>query len=484
MRKRWLLAAALPVVAVAVFLSVSDTARRFTFHGTTMLTAVAAKLACSGAYLMGRAPDEVVARDLQRFYGPWLNYTGFDFEEETRTVNASFFGLAKRTAVYRDGLGCTLMIDTEIDQLLEQARGIEEVSRSHRPQEWPEGDLINLTRNAAGVEWQVLDEAVDGAFEDNTEFKIIDTRAVIVVYGGKIVAARYADGFNHDSRFLSWSASKSVTGALIGTLVTDGKLDLYAPAPVKEWASADDPRHVITLHQLMTMSSGLEFSEPYLPGNDSTDMLFKTRAMGDFAAGKPLFREPGTLWDYSSGTTNLLSRILQEQAGGSLKAVHDYSWSRFFEPVGMRSAVFEPDASGSHVGSSYFYASAPDWARFGLLFLNRGRVGGRQILSEQWVDYSRTPTPLAPKGMYGAQFWLNAGHPERDDGLMMPDCPKDMFTASGYNGQHIAIVPSKQAVVLRFGWTTVGASFDTNKHFGRILATLPDTSVQSASIAP
>lgn len=473
MKKRWLLVAALPLVAAAVFLSISDTTRRFVFYGPTMLTGVGAKLACSGAYLMGREPSEVVARDLRRFYGPGLAHARFDFDAETQTAIASFFGLASRTALYREGLGCTLMIDTDREELREQARGIVEHPRHHRPQEWPEGDVISLSRDAAGVDWQALEEAIAGAFEDTTEFKIVDTRAAIVVYDGKIVAARYAEGFNGDSRFLSWSASKSMTSALIGTLVTDGKLDLEAPAPVKEWASANDPRRAITLHQLMTMSSGLEFSEPYLPGNDSTNMLFKTRAMGDFAAAKPLFQEPGTLWDYSSGTTNLLSRILQEQAGGSLKAVHDYSWSRFFEPVGMRSAVFEPDASGSHVGSSYFYASAPDWARFGLLFLNRGKVGERQILSEEWVDYSRTPTPLAPKGMYGAQFWLNGGHPERDEGLMMPDCPKDMYVASGYNGQHIAIVPSRQAVVVRLGWTTEGASFDTNKHFGRILASLP-----------
>ncbi len=109
-----------------------------------------------------------------------------------------------------------------------------------------------------------------------------------------------------------------------------------------------------------------------------------------------------------------------------------------------------------------------------LLYLNEGKVGDRQILSKEWVEYSHTPTPLAPKGMYGAQFWLNGGHPTHDEGLMLPDCPKDMYMARGHNDQHIAIIPSKKAGVIRLGWTTMGARFDTNKHFSRILAALPD----------
>jgi len=464
----------LAALALGIYLYLSPTARLFTLSGISMGNGVGAKLACSGVYLMGRGRDEVIERDLRPFYHPLLKFTRFDFDREKQIATASMFGLASRSALYRPGVGCTLMIDTSREELLQQSTGIKETQLVKRAWDWPAGDVVTLDKASEAVDWPQLELAIADAFEDNTENKIIDTRAIIVVYDGEIIAEKYADGFDTNSLFLSWSASKSVTSALIGTLVSDGRLSLQDPAPVPEWVSGTDPRRSISLHHLLTMTSGLEFSEPYIPDSDSTDMLFKTARMGDFAASKPLYEEPGELWAYSSGTTNLLSRILFDTVGGNLKSVHDYAWQRLFEPAGMTSAVFEPDVSGSHVGSSYFYATARDWARFGLLYLNEGKVGDQQILSRQWVVYSRTPTPLAPKGMYGAQFWLNAGHPERDEGLMMPDCPKDMYMAAGFNDQWIAVTPSKNAVVVRLGWTNDAKRFDTNRHFSQILAALPN----------
>ena len=463
----------LPILAISIFLTASDLARRFAFHSLPMGAGAAAKLACSGVYMMGREPDEVVRRDMRPFYDPLLKVASYEFDQEKQTATASMLGIFSQTALYRPGVGCTLMHDTSREDLLQQSKGISEYSRSHRPEAWPAGDIVAIEENDANIDWEQLNKAIDGAFEDNTENRIIDTRAVIVVYEGKIIAERYADGFNDQSRFLSWSASKNITSALIGTMVTDGLLELNAPAPVPEWSADDDPRRNIHLHHVLTMSTGLKFEEPYLPNSDSTNMLFHEEGMGKFAASKSLGYEPGSKWAYSSGTTNILSRILHDRAGGSLKSVHDYSWRRFFEPVGMTSAIFEPDTYGSFVGSSYFYASARDWARFGLLFLNEGRVGDQQILSKEWVKYSRTP--VAPShGMYGAQFWLNIGDPEIDRKPLMPDAPKDMYLASGYNAQWTAIVPSKKAVVVRMGWTTLGATFDANKHISGILKALPD----------
>jgi len=472
LKNKWLWGGA-AILAIVAFLFCTDTGRRFNHDTMAMGAGVGAKLACSGIYLMGRDPDEVVKRDLRPFMDPLLKSARFEFDAEKQTATATMWGLVTRTALYRPGVGCTIMIDTDRAELLAQAEGIKDDPRDHRPAEWPAGDVVTLDQRAADIDWQQLDKAIDGAFEDTTENKTIDTRAILVVYDGKIIAERYADGFNDRSRFLSWSASKSVASALIGTLVSDGKLGLHDPAPIAEWSSEDDPRHEISLHHLLTMTSGLEFVEhPYSPGNDSVVMLFEKAKMGEYAANKPLFKTPGTFWAYSSGTTNLLSRILFDQLGGSLKLVHDYSWARFFKPAGMTSAIFETDAAGAHVGSSSFYATAQDWARFGLLFLNEGRMGDQQVLSKEWVAYSHRLTPLAPKGMYGAQFWLNGGHPSGEGGLMMPDCPKDLYMANGFNGQHIAIVPSKNAVVVRLGWTN-GARFDTNKYFSEILKAIP-----------
>jgi len=462
----------LPFLAIAVFIATNDIARRFAFYSLPMGSGAAAKLACSGVYVMGREPDEVIRRDMRPFYNPLMKVASFEFDQEKQTASASMLGMFSKKALYRPGVGCTLMHETSREELLQQSKGIAEHPRNHRPEAWPAGDVVVIDERDATIDWDQLNKAIEGSFEDNTENKIIDTRAVIVVYDGKIIAERYADGFDEQSRFLSWSASKNITSALIGTMVMDGKLALHQPAPVPEWSAVDDPRRNIHLNHVLTMSTGLKFDEPYLPNSDSTNMLFHAEKMGAFAAGKPLGYEPGSKWAYSSGTTNILSRVLHDTAGGSLKSVHDYSWQRFFEPVGMTSAIFEPDTYGSFVGSSYFYASARDWARFGLLYLNEGRVGDQQILSKEWVKYSRTPVE-ASHGMYGAQFWLNIGDPAIDRKPLMPDAPKDMYLASGYNAQWTAIVPSKNAVVVRMGWTTLGAKFDANRHISEILKALP-----------
>lgn len=433
-----------------------------------------AKLACSGVFLQKRAPDHVVKRDLRPIAYPLVKDVQFSFDHEAKIATGTA-GNVKRSALYRPGVGCTLMLgDATVEQLLAQAEDIEPYSKTFRAQEWPEGDVVSLKRANKDVDWQALDAAVDAAFVDTSEHQTIDTRAMLVVHNGEIIAEKYADGFDHNSLFLSWSASKSMASTLIGTMVTDNKLALNEAPFIPEWTANDDPRRKITLRHLLDMTSGLAFSEPYVPGSDSTTMLFREGDMAKYAASKPAEVAPDTKWYYSSGTTNILSRILRHMAGGTLKDVHTYSWNRFFEPVGMTSAIFEPDVSGSHVGSSYFYATAQDWARFGLLYLNEGRVGDQQILSKEWVKYAQTSTPASPLGKYGAQFWQNPEHPVEGGDHQLPDAPKDLFFANGYSGQHVAIVPSKNAVVIRFGWANRGEEFDLNKHFSAILDALPD----------
>ncbi|MEX0298981.1 MAG: serine hydrolase domain-containing protein [Kordiimonas sp.] len=473
LKKGWFWVA-LPLSVIAVTLMVSDTARRFGIYGPTMVAAAGAKLACSGVYVSGRAPDHVIEHDLANFYGPFFGYADYEFDTENRTATATVLGLISRSALYRPGLGCTLMVDVTVDELMAQAQAINEPAKLQRPELWPAGDMVDLGVGRESIDFAALNKAVDGAFDTDEAGLDVDTRAVIVVHDGKIIAERYADGYTEQTRFLGWSASKAVTSALIGTMVMDGKLSVNRSAPIVEWEDTSDPRSDISLHHLLTMTSGLEFSEPYIPDNDSTDMLFKLPRMGDFVASKPLVYEPGTHWYYSSGTTNLLSRIYFEQAGGTIESNYETAQQRFFEPLGMTSAVFETDVSGAFVGSSYFYATARDWARFGLLYLNDGMVGDKQVLTKEWVDYSRAPIAQAKQGQYGAQFWLNAGEPDNPADNRYPDLPRDYYMASGYNDQHIGIIPSKNAVVVRFGWTVGEAKFDLNGHYARILAALPD----------
>ncbi|MFN2287145.1 MAG: serine hydrolase domain-containing protein [Chromatocurvus sp.] len=440
----------------------------------TMGAGAGAKLACSGVYLQGRAPEVVVERDLRPLLAPLLTHAHFAFDAARATASASYFGLFKRTALYRPGLGCTLMIDTTRDELLAQSSAIAAPPADPDPQApWPLGRGVEPVRPEEALNRSALAQAIDAAFAEDTPGVTIDTRALVVVHRGKLVAERYAPGFDPDSRFLAWSASKSVTSALIGTLVTDGVLALDAPAPIAAWRAPGDPRGAITLRQLLTMTDGLDFVEhPYAPGNDSTNMLFKAPDMAAYTASKPLAHPPGSHWSYSSGTTNLLSQIIFDAVGGDLPSLQRYVRERFFGPAAMHSAVFEVDVSGAQVGSSYFYATARDWARFGLLFLNKGMINGRQLLSPDYVVFATTPIEQLPDGRYGGQFWLNAGDPAAPEKRRLPDAPRDIYMAAGFNDEYIVVVPSRDTVIVRAGWTN-GGRFDLNRHVAAILAALP-----------
>ena len=435
---------------------------------------VGAKLACSGVYLQGRAPAAVIERDLRPFQAPLLAHTRFTFDAAQATATASYFGFFARTALYRPGLGCTLMIDTDRETLLAQSAAlVPPPAQEDLQPSWPAKLAAAGYEDPASIDRGALEAALEAAFTEDTPGVSMDTRAMLVLHDGRLVAERYAPGFGPESRFLAWSASKSITSALIGTLVTDGVLELDSPAPIAAWRAPGDPRGAITLRQLLTMTDGLAFVEhPYAPGNDSTNMLFKEPDMAAYAAAMPLAHEPGAHWSYSSGTTNLLSQILFDAAGGSLPALQAYVWRRFFEPAGMYGAVFEVDVSGAQVGSSYFYGTARDWARFGLLFLNGGAIGGRQLLSPGYVEFATSPIDQAPKGMYGGQFWLNAGDPAEPTKRELPDVPRSVFMASGFNDEHIVVAPSHDAVIVRAGWTN-GGRFDLNRHVAAILDALP-----------
>ena len=244
--------------------------------------------------------------------------------------------------------------------------------------------------------------------------------------------------------------TKSITNALIGILIKQGKLDLYIPALVSEWQGPDDPRSTITLDQMLRMESGLRFVEEYEENIDSdcNTMLFDSFDTGKFAAAMPLDGKPGSKWSYSSGTANILARIIREVSGKSQAEQFDFPRKALFEKIGMMSAIMEPDPSGTFVGSSFMYATARDWARFGLLYLQDGIWEGQRILPEGWVQFTRRPTQVAPS--YGALFWLNACD-NNGRRVFSEYLPEDLVMARGYGGQIIAIIPSRKLVVVRLG---------------------------------
>lgn len=452
----------------------------FFFKAMPIGTGYVAKYICSSTFISQRDPETVFREDVIPV-NPLARLVSYDIDHAGKTVRASSFGIISTTALFREGCGCSLLIDTDEAEMRAQPLVPPDFSSTrpvHPPGDktdlaWPHGDGEPIEPAAVGVDAQRLEQALEAAFAEPGGDGRRNTRAVLVVYRGQLIAERYADGFSREMPLLGWSMSKSVTSALVGVLVGQGKLEIAAPAPVPEWRQKDDPRNEISIDQLLRMSSGLKFGEVYAPFYDVTYMLYGSRDFAAFAAGKPLEAEIDSVWNYSSGTANIVARIVRQAAGQTTSHYYRFLYEQLFDRIGMYSAIMEPDASGTFVGSSYTFATPRDWARFGLLYLQDGIWEGEQILPKGWVAYTRTPTPAAPKGQYGAMFWLNAGDPDDPGNRRWPDAPRDAYAAEGFQEQKVIIVPSKHAVLVRFGATTVRKAWDTNRFIRDVLEALP-----------
>jgi len=407
-----------------------------------IITGYAAKNLSSGIFVAGRSQESLEREDLN-FSFIRFNQNKVDMEKQEVT---SRFLLWKSKALFNEGLGCTLVRgfpEESVEALDYPAVGMPGVNPDTIP--WPAGELLADTV-PQGIDREALTRALDQAFADTAGWK--GSFGVAVVYKDQIVAERFRSDFNRHSRFLSWSMAKSFTNALAGILVKQGRLDIHAPVPRPEWSS--DSRSQITLNNLLHMNSGLEWNENYGNLSDVTVMLHKAGDMGDYAAGKKLVAPPDSVWLYSSGTTNIVCDYLRTLFASDEEYLA-FPREALFNKTGMRSVIWEPDASGTLVGSSYLYATQRDYARFGLLFLHHGNWLGEQILPEDWVTYTTTPAK-GSGDQYGAFFWLNRSG-------KYPGVPLDMFSCNGHDGQFIFIVPSKHLVVVRNGYSPKG-TFD------------------------
>jgi CubicO group peptidase (beta-lactamase class C family) len=395
-------------------------------------TGYSAKIVCSNVFIAGRDPQEVLAVDVQAPGHPLLGFISVDVDRERETVSAALLGLFGRNqAVHREGLGCASAPAGEIERVpaLGAAAKVEPGERNEAAP-WPAGET------GAGE-----DPAV-AAILDDAEMVGAGMRAVVVVRDGRIVGERYGEGFSAATPLLGWSMTKTVTAAILGTL--DDRLARDEANLRAEWT---DARGTITTADLMAMSSGLEFNEDYGAVADVTRMLYLEPDMARFAASKPLEGPRGETFSYSSGTSVILSRLWQDRFDDPQEAL-GWPHRALFSPLGMDSAVLETDASGTFVGSSYLYATARDWARFGQFLLQGGKWNGQQILPAGYVDWMRETAP-ASNGVYGrGQLWL-AG-PRRGAQAQLP---ADTYWLRGHDGQSMAIVPSSDLIVLRLGLT-------------------------------
>ena len=441
----------------------------YAWQVVTIGSAYKAKILCSGVFVSKRDQQDVLQEDFEAVFSN-IN-AKIDFDKKSVTTTAA--GIPTQTAIFREGLGCALIPDSSASEALHL------ISDS----EWKQSPE-NTTQSASGfrslskdiqkkVSSDKLSKAIDKAFEEKDPSHPIRTRAVVVIYKGKIIAERYASGFSADTPLPGWSMAKSVTNALVGILVKEKRLSLDRPVQIPEWSGANDLRKKITLDQLLRMSSGLEVDEragPFV--SDVNRMLLRSRDASAYAIGKKLRYSPGSRWQYSSGTTIIISRIIRNSFDGRTTDYHAFPRKALFDKINMTSAVMEVDVSGNFIASSFMHATARDWARLGLLYLQDGVWNGERILPPGWVDYTRRPSSTAPDGKYGAHFWTNGTAEMEDSARPFKDLPADAFLASGYEGQNIVIVPSQELVVVRLGMTKERNTWDIATFVAEILAAI------------
>ena len=455
--KRWI--KRILLILVILLIIAFSVGYRFMLPTFKVATGYTAKAVCSNHFLTGQDVDTVMA---ELPGNPLVPFLRPQVDEAKGEVTMTLWGwAAEQRAILRAGLGCTLLAGTGPFET--RAAVLPPPAPVDPNQPWPVGEAITAEKQPT------LEAVLDTWFQNPDPDNPRRTRAILVVKDGQLIAERYAPGYSKETRFQGWSMTKSVANALLGVLVQQGELDIHAPAPVPEWRSPDDPRSVITTDQLIRMSSGLEFSEDYGDlGSDVVQMLYNSSDMGAYGAAKASEAAPDTTWNYASGTANALTRMMRDLIGGDVTDYWAFPQESFFHRIGVTSAIMEPDGSGTFVGSSYMYATARDWARFGLLYAQDGVWNGERILPEGWVAYSRTPTPPS-KGEYGGLWWLNAGKADGSDSREWPELPAELYSARGHDGQSVVVFPSHNMVVVRLG-VSRGDAWDLGAFLADVLA--------------
>ncbi len=422
--------------------------------------AYAAKITASALFVSRRTLESVLDEELapdraiEKLIRPLLT---FDVDSEARAVTCHL-GAVSATAVATGNLGCTLVSGTVTAAELHHrtALSLAETHVDPATIDWPHGDRVPA-EPPEGIDLAAVERAIDAAFVEPEDKPRVHTRAVVVAHRHRLVAERYAPGYDATMPLPGWSMSKTLVNALVGIRSQRGALHPDARPDVPEWrADPDDPRQDIRVHHLLAMTAGLAWNEDYDdPSSDALRMLFGSADHAAEYVRRPRTAAPGTAYRYSSGSTNLICRLLRRTFADD----HEY-WAfprtALFEPLGMRSAVLETDPSGTFVGSSYGFASARDWARFGQLLADDGMVGDRRLLPAGWVARSATPAP-ASDGRFGWHLWLNAD-PDGDGPRqrMWPDLPADLLHLDGHEGQYCVVMPTAQLVIVRLGCTKNG----------------------------
>ncbi|MFW5645450.1 MAG: serine hydrolase domain-containing protein, partial [Bacteroidota bacterium] len=369
----------------------------FVWPRLPIITAFASKGMASSVFVANKDPERVEAEDLSFFP---INLARSEIDYEEKSVTSTVFGLAKRKAIYREGLGAVIVLESSENELRKMEFDIPEPGYSPDTIPWPKGNVMPAEL-PEGVDYKRLNELIDTCFDQPGEESFKKTLGIVIVYDNKMIAEKYLGDYDHNTMFHGWSMTKSVAGAMAGILADEGKLRLDDPVEVGDWENEE--MREMTVKNVIQMSTGLEWYENYFTISDATVMLMQSEDMLASVTDNKLEYEPGSHWNYSSGDANLLSGIIRNRMESD-KDYHSLPYEELFYPAGMLNTVIETDASGLFVASSYSYGSTRDWARFGLIFLNNGIIAGDTILPEEWVEFMKTPAPVS-EGKYAGTFW-------------------------------------------------------------------------------
>ncbi len=451
--------------------------RQDTDYSRESRAAIGAHHLCSGLWVVGRVykrtPEEVLAQDIAPFQAfGWEESFKYEIDARRRRVTVSGPGVPPRAAQYNGDQGCSILPRGASD-IYFKPKPVPRKLSDPAKLPWPTGDAGATAPTPEGVDAAAVQAALDWGMAQKEH----NTRAIVLVYRGKIVAERYAPGWTKDTPQISWSQGKSVTAALIGVLAQQGRLRVDDPAPVKEWQGKDDPRRQIRIRDLLRMSSGLDFANLSLSGpasftreNEHMRIYFDGLNVFEHAVNQPLEIPPDTQWRYRNSDPLTLGRIIREMVEGrgpnGIEAYPTFPQRALFDQIGARNFILETDAWGNFIMTGYDYGSARDWARFGLLHLWDGVWEGKRILPEGWVDFISTPAPADRSRGYGGLFWLNRGGAWKG-------VPEDAFMSSGFMGQHTVVIRSRDAVVVRLGPSPRNSNRYLTELLNRLLAGLP-----------
>ena len=425
---------------------------------------VQAILMCNGLFTSERTLPQVFNQELKYLARPIGSARGGDYQVDYARKSVAIGspgGVPVMRAVFRTGIGCIILAPDQDFSVVSTLPELPEPTPSENPIDavWPDGDRVPELKWPTEVDELRLQAASDWAFNRPTPEQV--TLSLLIVHRGQIIHERYAEGVDVYTKTRTWSTAKSIAATLIGMLVDNGRLELDAPLAVdwlpKTTTDAPDPRDLITLRHVLHMSSGLYNVDSHVRGAEyatGSGLAYWAGASSvQGALNRGLIRRPGTFWEYENYDT-LLGVLAMKNALGSTAAYHQFPRAALFDKISMHNTLVSTDRFGDFIFSSQVYTNARDLARFGLLYLNRGLWRGERLLSEDWIEFVRTPAPATTErgNFYGAQWWLVP-----DD---RTDVPKDAYSTAGNRGQFVIVVPSHDLVIVRRGLDYGRQGFD------------------------